>query len=135
MVFSSISFLFFFLPALLVVYYLVPRRCRELRNFVLLGFSLFFYGYGGPKFLLLMLASIIINYVCGLFVSEGHSIKTRKFFLTAAVVLGLGLLGWFKYSKFFAVTLNALGTGLPVPEVTLPIGISFFHLPRAQLHR
>ncbi|SHI20904.1 alginate O-acetyltransferase complex protein AlgI [Sporobacter termitidis DSM 10068] len=126
MVFSSIGFLFFFLPALLIVYYIVPRRYREVRNFVLLGFSLFFYAYGGPRFLILMLVSIAINYVCGLFVAEGHSDKTRRFFLVAAVVLGLGLLGWFKYSRFFAESLNALGTGLPVPDVTLPIGISFF---------
>jgi alginate O-acetyltransferase complex protein AlgI len=126
MVFSSIGFLFFFLPSLLVFYYVIPRRLREIRNFVLLCFSLFFYAYGGPRFLLLMLASITINYVCGLFVSNEHSDKTRRLFLIAAVVLGLGLLGWFKYSRFFAETLNALGTGLPVPDVTLPIGISFF---------
>ena len=126
MVFSSIGFLFFFLPSLLAVYYIVPRRYREARNFVLLGFSLFFYAYGGPSFLILMLVSIAINYVCGLFVAEGHPAALRRFFLIAAVVLGLGLLGWFKYSKFFAETLNSLGTGLPVPEVTLPIGISFF---------
>lgn len=126
MVFSSIGFLFFFLPALLVLYYIVPRRFRELRNFVLLGFSLFFYAYGGPRFLLLMLISIIINYICGLFVSKEHGERTRRFFLVAAVVLGLGLLGWFKYARFFAETINALGTALPVPEITLPIGISFF---------
>lgn len=126
MVFSSIGFLFFFLPSLLVVYYIVPRRFREIRNFVLLGFSLFFYAYGGPAFLLLMLASITINYVCGLFVAAGHPDKTRRFFLVMAVVLGLGLLCWFKYSKFFAETINAFGTGLPIPNVTLPIGISFF---------
>ncbi len=126
MVFSSIGFLFFFLPCLLVIYYLIPRRLREIRNVVLLGFSLFFYAYGGPRFLLLMLVSICINYICGLFVSKEHTEKTRRFFLAAAVVLGLGLLGWFKYSRFFAETINSLGTGLPVPNVTLPIGISFF---------
>lgn len=126
MVFSSIGFLFFFLPSLLIIYYLVPKRYRELRNIVLLGFSLFFYAYGGPRFLVLMLASTLINYVCGLFVGEGHSPRVRRFFLLLAVVLGLGLLVWFKYSKFFAETLNSLGTMLPVPNVTLPIGISFF---------
>lgn len=126
MVFSSIGFLFFFLPALLITYYIVPRRCREFRNIILLGFSLFFYAYGGPRFLILMLISITFNYICGLFVSETHSEKTRRFFLVTAVVLGLGLLAWFKYSRFFAETLNALGTALPVPSITLPIGISFF---------
>ncbi|NLA85988.1 MAG: MBOAT family protein, partial [Clostridiales bacterium] len=126
MVFSSVGFLFFFLPSLLVVYYIVPRQFRELRNLVLLGFSLFFYAYGGPRFLILMLVSITINYICGLFVSDLHSNRTRRFFLSAAVVLGLGLLGWFKYSGFFAETLNALGTSLPIPHVILPIGISLF---------
>ena len=126
MVFSSIGFLFFFLPLLLVIYFVIPRRFRELRNFVLLGFSLFFYAYGGPRFLVLMLVSIIINYSCGLFVSKEYPEKTRRFFLITAVVLGLGLLGWFKYSGFFAETINALGTSLPLPNVTLPIGISFF---------
>ena len=66
MVFSSASFLIFFLPCLLVLYFLVPRRCRYLRNLILLAFSLAFYACGGPKFLLLMLLSIVINYVgCG----------------------------------------------------------------------
>ena len=66
MVFSSASFLIFFLPCLLVLYFLVPRRCRYLRNLILLAFSLAFYACGGPKFLLLMLLSIVINYVGGL---------------------------------------------------------------------
>lgn len=126
MVFSSIGFLFFYLPSLFIVYFIVPRRFRELRNLVLLGFSLFFYAYGGPRFLALMLASIIINYICGLFVSKERPLKTRRFFLTAAVVMGLGLLGWFKYAGFFAETINALGTRLPIPNITLPIGISFY---------
>ncbi|UOO38297.1 MBOAT family protein [Oscillospiraceae bacterium CM] len=126
MVFSSIGFLFIFLPALLILYFIIPRRFREARNVVLLGFSLFFYAYGGPRFLLVMLASIFLNYVCGLFVSNRYGEKTRRFFLLAAIVLGLGLLGWFKYARFFAETINALGTSLPLPAVTLPIGISFF---------
>lgn len=66
MVFSSVSFLVFFLPCLLVLYFMVPRRYRGARNFILLAFSLAFYACGGPKFLLLMLLSIVINYCCGL---------------------------------------------------------------------
>lgn len=66
MVFSSISFLFVFLPALLLVYFLIPSKYRSGRNLVLLIFSLFFYAYGGPRFLILMLVSIALNYVGGL---------------------------------------------------------------------
>ena len=76
--------------------------------------------------MLLMLASITINYVSGLFVSPGHGLKMRKLAVAAAVILGLGLLGWFKYSGFLAETVNALKIKIPVPQVTLPIGISFF---------
>ena len=126
MVFSGMSFLFFFLPTLLAVYYLIPMRLRNARNSVLLVFSLFFYAFGGPRFLLLMLISIAINYACGLFAAPEHSQKMRKLAVATASVLGLGLLGWFKYSGFLVETINMLGTSIPVPEITLPIGISFF---------
>ena len=126
MVFSSVSFLFFFLPSALVVYYLIPAKHRGARNTALLMFSLFFYTFGGPRFLLLMLVSITINYSCGLFTSPGYKLKTRKLAVAAAVILGLGLLGWFKYSGFLAETINTLRISIPIPQVTLPIGISFF---------
>ena len=126
MVFSSVSFLFFFLPAVLAVYYLIPARLRGARNTALLVFSLFFYAFGGPRFLLLMLASITVNYTCGLFAAPGRNLKTRKLAVAAAVILGLALLGWFKYSGFLAETINMLRISVPVPKVALPIGISFF---------
>ena len=126
MVFSSASFLIFFLPCLLVLYFLVPRRCRYLRNLILLAFSLAFYACGGPKFLLLMLLSIVINYVGGLLAGPAHRAGTRRLGMTLAVVLGLALLGWFKYAGFFGEMLHALLPVIPVPQVTLPIGISFF---------
>jgi len=126
MVFSSASFLIFFLPCLLVLYFLVPRRCRYLRNLVLLAFSLAFYACGGPKFLLLMLLSIAINYVGGLLAGPAHRPGTRRVGMTLAVGLGLALLGWFKYAGFFGEMLHALLPVVPVPQVTLPIGISFF---------
>ena len=126
MVFSSASFLIFFLPCLLVLYFLVPRRCRYLRNLVLLAFSLAFYACGGPKFLLLMLLSIAINYAGGLLAGPAHRPSTRRLGMTLAVVLGLALLGWFKYAGFFGEMLHALLPVVPVPQVTLPIGISFF---------
>lgn len=126
MVFSSMNFLFFFLPALLVMYYLIPQRLRGARNFVLLAFSFFFYGCGGPRFLILILASIGINYICGLFVSQKYPLKTRKLAVAAAAILGIGLLGWFKYSGFLVESINSFGANLPVPQVILPIGISFY---------
>ena len=126
MVFSSVVFLFGFLPALLLVYYLIPRRVRWLRNLALLGFSLFFYGYGGPRFLLLMLVSITVNYLGGLLAGLKTHPKLRRAGTWGAVIIGLGLLGWFKYAAFGAEILNSLGCLLPVPEITLPIGISFF---------
>ncbi len=126
MVFSSMNFLFFFLPALLVMYYLIPQRLRGGRNFVLLAFSFFFYGCGGPRFLILILASIGINYICGLFVSQKYPLKTRKLAVAAAAILGIGLLGWFKYSGFLVESINGFGANLPVPQVILPIGISFY---------
>lgn len=126
MVFSSVSFLFFFLPALMLIYYIVPRQYREIRNLVLLGFSVFFYIYGGLRFLPVVAASIALNYICGLLVTKNHTSLLRHFFCAAAVVLGLGLLAWFKYSAFLAVNLRTLLPGLPVPDVVLPLGISFF---------
>ena len=87
MVFSSASFLIFFLPCLLVLYFLVPQRCRYLRNLVLLAFSLAFYACGGPKFLLLMLLSIAINYAGGLLAGPAHRPSTRRLGMTLAVVL------------------------------------------------
>ena len=126
MVFSSVSFLVFFLPCLLVLYFIVPQRYRGARNLILLAFSLAFYACGGPKFLLLMLLSIAVNYCCGLLAGPKHRPAVRKTGVTLAVVLELGLLGRFKYEGFFGEMLHALMPFLPVPQVTLPIGISFF---------
>lgn len=124
MVFSSFTFIFLFMPVLLLCYFLLPARLRVGRNLVLLAFSLFFYGYGGPTFLVLMLVSVGINYLGGLFSAPGR--PGRKAAVIATVSANLLLLGWFKYAGFFGQTLSALFPGFPVPEVTLPIGISFF---------
>lgn len=126
MVFSSLIFLFAFLTPLFALYYLLPARFREGRNLILLAFSLFFYYFGGRKLIWLMLASISINYLCGLLAGLPRRTWLRRLGLWLAVGLGLGLLGWFKYAMFIAGNLNALGCHLPVPEITLPIGISFF---------
>ncbi len=121
MVFSSYLFLFFFLTLLLALYFLLPPRCRGARNALLLAFSLFFYLCGGPKYLLLMLLSIAVNYAFGLLCAS-----RRPWTLWAAAGANLLLLGWFKYAAFFAQLLNDLHLPVPVPEIVLPVGISFF---------
>ncbi len=126
MVFSSIVFLLFFLPSLLAVYFLVPKKYREVRNLVLLFFSIIFYAWGGLRYLWLLLLSVLVNYICGLFAAEGHSRKVRTIAVWTAAIVGIGLLGWYKYAGFFATTINQIGISVPIPKVVLPIGISFF---------
>lgn len=126
MVFSSLEFLLVFLPCLLVIYFLIPAKVRWLRNLVLLAFSLFFYQWGAHQLVLLMVASILVNYLGGLMARRRDHPALAKFGVWFATVLGLGLLGWFKYAGFLAQTICDLGFAIPVPHITLPIGISFF---------
>lgn len=131
MVFSSAEFLFFFLPASLVLYFIVPRR---LRNFVLLVASLVFYSWGGGKFLFILMVSILADYGFGFLADFGHREDIRKWrrvAVTGSVAVNLGLLAYFKYANFFVAEVGAmaerLGFGpLSFAEVALPIGISFF---------
>ena len=116
MLFSSNTFLFGFLPAVVVLYYLCPRRCR---NVLLLVSSLIFYGWGEPKYVLLMLVSILLNYFCGLAAARQQSRqRSVRGVLIVGVVLNLGMLGFFKYGTFFF--------GSAFPDIPLPIGISFY---------
>ena len=123
MVFSSFTFLFHFLPVLILCYYGIPRKFRQGRNLLLLAASLYFYGCAGAKFLLLMCASIGINYLGGLLCAGK---RTGKAALAATVAGNLLLLGWFKYAGFLAELLQHLGAAVPLPQITLPVGISFF---------
>ena len=116
MLFSSNTFLFGFLPAVVVLYYLCPRRCR---NVLLLVSSLIFYGWGEPKYVLLMLVSILLNYFCGLAAGKRQTQqRSVRGVLIVGVVLNLGMLGFFKYGTFFF--------GSAFPDIPLPIGISFY---------
>ena len=116
MLFSSNTFLFGFLPAVVVLYYLCPRRYR---NVLLLVSSLIFYGWGEPKYLLLMLVSILLNYFCGLAAGKRQmQQRSVRGVLIVGVVLNLGMLGFFKYGTFFF--------GSAFPDIPLPIGISFY---------
>ena len=125
MLFSSIPFLFYFLPCVFVLYFLVPMRWK---NTMLLLASLFFYAWGEPKFVVFMLASIVQGYVLARLVEKYRADRRRaKLFLTLSLVFSLGLLGYCKYADFFLSGFNAL-TGLHIPllRVALPIGISFY---------
>ncbi len=124
MLFSSIPFLFYFLPIVLLLYFVAPKK---LKNTVLLLSSLFFYGWGEPKFLIFMLISIIQGYVFGLLIQKYQGKALSKVFLTCSVVLSLGILGYYKYADFFIENFNALtGMSVPLLRIVLPIGISFY---------
>lgn len=124
MLFSSIPFLYYFLPVVLILYFLAPKK---LKNVVLLASSLVFYGWGEPEYVVLMIASIVIGYVSGLLIEAFNQKKAAKVFLILSVVINLGFLGYFKYTDFFIDNFNAV-TGLSVPllRIALPIGISFY---------
>lgn len=124
MVFSSIPFLYYFLPAVVAVYFLTPRKGK---NAVLLLFSLLFYGWGEPKLLGLMVFTILLFYLCGLAMGRGKNRKVQKFWLVVSVVISLTLLGLFKYADFFVSSINAVtGLSLPLLKLALPVGISFY---------
>ncbi len=123
MVFSSFTFLFLFLPAVLACCFLVPGI--RAKNAVLCLFSLLFYAWGEPVYVVLMVLSIAVNYCIGLGMERFE--KRKKPLLVLALVLDLGAIGYFKYADFFLSNLNALfSLDLPMTETALPIGISFY---------
>ncbi|MBQ8407422.1 MAG: MBOAT family protein [Clostridia bacterium] len=139
MLFSSISFLYYFLAAVLILYFIVPFKFRifkkktgeyvyfEAKNFVLLAFSLFFYFYGEPIYTILMIATIFVNYIMGILVDRFRGTVWAKVFLWFSVIVSLGSLGFFKYSDFFISNINALlGAEINLLNLALPIGISFY---------
>ena len=124
MLFSGIPFLFYFLPAVLLIYLAVPKN---LKNGFLLLSSLFFYAWGEPAYVLLMIAAITLFWAYGLLIAGGKSKGIRSFWLTAAVLTGAAMLLVFKYADFALENWNLLtGMGLPLLKLALPIGISFY---------
>lgn len=124
MLFSSIPFLYYFLPCVLLLYAIAPRK---LKNSVLLFSSLFFYGWGEPKYLILMLISITQGYIFGRLVEKYRSKGLAKLFLTLSVVFSFAMLGYCKYADFFISGFNAVtGLSIPLLKIALPIGISFY---------
>ncbi len=125
MVFSSLTFLYIFLPLCLVAYFLTGKI--KVRNFILLLFSLVFYAWGEPKYILLMLAATAVDYAAGLLIEKYRGTGKAKFFLFCAVFLTLSVLGVFKYADFFADSVNRVfSLQMPLLGLSLPIGISFF---------
>ena len=126
MVFSSLEFLFLFIPVTLILYYLVPPKFLKWRNCVLLVTSLIFYGWGEPVYVFLMMFTILVDYVSGYFVDKylDQNPKKSKVVLILCIVINIGLLGFFKYAGFI---LGIFGlTDTPISNIPLPIGISFY---------
>lgn len=125
MVFSSVIFLFCFLPLVLLLYFAVPFKFK---NIILLIFSLIFYAWGEPRYVFLMIVSILINYGYGLWIDRAEgSDKKRVYILASAIAVNIGLLGFFKYANFIVDAVNgALHMNIPLQDIPLPIGISFY---------
>ena len=124
MLFSSLSFLYYFLPCVLIIYFLAPKK---LKNSVLLLSSLFFYAWGEPKYVLLMLLAILCGYLFALLIERYRGRRLSRLFLILSVSLSAARLGFFKYADFFIQNFNAVtGLSLPLLRIALPIGISFY---------
>ncbi|MCL2511309.1 MAG: MBOAT family protein, partial [Bacteroidales bacterium] len=128
MAFSSNIFLLYFLPVVLLVYFLTPRRFR---NYTLLASSLVFYAYGAPDFFFLFVGSIVLNFYVVKVMYGAKQVKWKKIFCGVSIALNLSLLLYFKYANFFMENVNTILGFIHRPEipwmvVALPIGISFF---------
>ena len=124
MLFSSLTFLYYFLPAIILLYFAVPTKFK---NAVLLAFSLFFYAWGGVRYALYMIIAIVFGYIAGLLIEKFRGQKVAKVILFVAIAAIISFMLYFKYTDFFIENFNAL-TGLSVPlmKIVLPIGISFY---------
>ncbi len=124
MIFSSITFLFYFLPIVILCYTIAPKK---LKNYILLLASLIFYGWGEPKYILLIFISIAVNYILGLLIERDAKSIRAKLWLWFSVIFSLGMIGYFKYADFFLENFSKItGLSLPVLKIALPIGISFY---------
>ena len=118
MVFSSITFIYYFLPMLLIAYYIFPRKCR---NIILLIFSLVFYFYEERNIILVI--SCIANYFLGILIEKNKS----KQYLILGIIGNIAILGYYKYSNFFIENINSItNANIPYFNIILPLGISFF---------
>ncbi len=121
MVFSSSIFLFLFLPLCLLFYFLSPKKYK---NYVLLIFSIIFYLFGGPKYLILLFTVVLIDYIGAILIEKTNK---RKLFLCITLCFNIGILIFFKYTGFFLNNINNIfNLNITVPKIVLPIGISFY---------
>ncbi|MDR0963617.1 MAG: MBOAT family protein, partial [Clostridium sp.] len=124
MLFSSITFLYYFLPLTILLYTIAPKKRK---NAALLLASLVFYAWGEPKYVFLMAGSIVSGYVWGLLIEKFLDKRPAKLFLVLSVITSLVLLGYFKYADFFIDNFNTVtGLNIPLLHIALPIGISFY---------
>ena len=124
MVFSSLTFLLWFLPCVLLVYFLVPKKAK---NAILFAFSLLFYAWGEPIYVGLMIFSTVLDYCCGRAVEKFRGTPKAKSGLLVSVIVNLSLLCLFKYTDFLLGTVNGIfGCNIPLLNLPLPIGISFY---------
>jgi len=122
--FSSATFLFYFLPVVLLLYFIVPRKWK---NYILLLASLVFYFCGEPVYTVLLIFSSLSDYLHSRFIEKYRGTKIAKGLLISSIIINLGLLGFFKYADFFIENINALtGASIPLLRIALPIGISFY---------
>ena len=124
MLFSSVPFLYYFLPIVILIYFAVPFKFK---NLVLLAASLFFYFYGEPIYVVLMVVSSLSAYIHGLLIDKFKGTKWSKVFMVSSVVVGLSALLFFKYTDFFISIVNGVsGADIGLLKIALPIGISFY---------
>ena len=124
MLFSSISFLYYFLPIVLILYFIAPGN---MKNLILMISSLVFYAWGEPEYVVIMIVSIIVGYITGRLIETFYTKKYVALFLAGGVLSHLGILIYFKYVDFFIGNVNAItGSTIPLLRLTLPIGISFY---------
>lgn len=129
MLFSSVTFLYYFLPVVLGLYFItpIPRGSFKWRNGILLIASAIFYGWGEPSLILLMLAQILAGWLFGLMIGRYDGTKLAKAAMIGSVVVGIGALAVFKYTNFFITTFNQItGAGMALVRLALPLGISFY---------
>ncbi|MBO5300216.1 MAG: MBOAT family protein, partial [Clostridia bacterium] len=125
MLFSSLTFIYIFMPILCILYFIIKNQIW--RRAILTVFSLLFYSWGEPIFVLLMIGSVAVNYISGRFIGETEDPVKKKAYMIVSVALNLVILGIFKYIPMIVETLNLIPSiSLEVPNIPLPLGISFY---------